>query len=39
VPGVDELEAKLGRDAEPLLAEGAAMSVDELVRYALQESA
>jgi len=39
VPGVDELEAKLGRDAEPLLAEGAAMTVDELVRYALQEPA
>ena len=35
VPGIEELEAKRGPDAEPLLAEGAAMTVDELVRYAL----
>jgi predicted ATPase len=38
VPGLAELEARMGPDAEPLLAEGAAMSVDELVRYALQEA-
>jgi hypothetical protein len=28
----------MGPDAEPLLAEGAAMSVDELVSYALGEA-
>jgi len=35
VPGLDETLAGLGDDAGRLLAEGAAMSDDELVRYAL----
>jgi len=39
VPGLAELEARMGPDAEPLRAEGAAMSIDELVRYALEEAA
>jgi non-specific serine/threonine protein kinase len=39
VPGLAELEARLGAEAEPLLAEGAAMGVDDLVRYALREPA
>jgi predicted ATPase/class 3 adenylate cyclase len=38
VPGLVELEAQMGPDAEPLLAEGASMSVDELVTYALGEA-
>jgi tetratricopeptide (TPR) repeat protein len=35
VPGLDETIARLGPDGERLLAEGAAMSLDEVVRYAL----
>jgi predicted ATPase/class 3 adenylate cyclase len=37
VPGLKEAEARLGADAQRLLAEGAAMSVDGVVRYALRE--
>ena len=37
VPGLAELEARMGPDAEPLRAAGAAMTVDELVAYALGE--
>jgi hypothetical protein len=39
VPGLAELEARMGPDAEPLRAAGAAMTVDELVAYALGEPA
>jgi non-specific serine/threonine protein kinase len=39
VPGLDEVEARLGPDAGPLLAAGAAMTVDELVAYTLGEPA
>src|SRR4051794_35597584 len=37
VPGLRAAEARLGADGQRLLAEGAAMSVDEVVRYALRE--
>ncbi len=37
VPGIDRTLADLGADAERLLAEGAAMTDDEVVRYALRE--
>jgi hypothetical protein len=37
VPGIDRTLADLGPDAERLLAEGAAMTDDEVVRYALRE--
>jgi tetratricopeptide (TPR) repeat protein len=37
VPGLAEATARLGADAGRLLAEGAAMSVDDVVRYALRE--
>jgi predicted ATPase/class 3 adenylate cyclase len=39
VPGVDETLARLGDDGARLLAEGAAMSDDEIVAYALEEPA
>jgi tetratricopeptide (TPR) repeat protein len=39
VPGLDRVLAELGAAADPLLAEGAAMTDDEIVRYALQEGA
>jgi hypothetical protein len=35
IPGLAELLERSGADAEPLLAEGAAMSIDELLAYAL----
>jgi predicted ATPase/class 3 adenylate cyclase len=37
VPGIDRTLADLGADADRLLAEGAAMSDDEAVRYALRD--
>ena len=37
VPGLEETLARLGSDGERLLAEGAAMTDDEAVRYALRE--
>lgn len=39
VPGIDRTLARLGADGERLLAEGAAMSEEEVVRYALEPSA
>jgi predicted ATPase/class 3 adenylate cyclase len=37
VPGIEKTLDRLGADGERLLAEGAAMSQDEVVRYALRE--
>jgi tetratricopeptide (TPR) repeat protein len=37
VPGIEKTLDRLGPDGERLLAEGAAMSQDEVVRYALRE--
>jgi predicted ATPase/class 3 adenylate cyclase len=37
VPGLEDIEARLGPEATRLLAEGAAMSLDDVVRYALHE--
>jgi predicted ATPase/class 3 adenylate cyclase len=37
VPGIEKTLERLGADGERLLAEGAAMSQDEVVRYALRE--
>ena len=37
VPGIDETLARLGAHGETLLAEGAAMTDDDVVRYALGE--
>jgi predicted ATPase len=39
IPGLDSTITRLGADADRLLAEGTAMSVDEVVRYALREPA
>jgi tetratricopeptide (TPR) repeat protein len=38
IPGLHETVTRLGKDGERLLAEGASMSIDEIVEYALQES-
>jgi hypothetical protein len=37
VPGLEETEGRLGPEGRRLPAEGAAMSIDEAVRYALRE--
>jgi tetratricopeptide (TPR) repeat protein len=37
IPGLQETVTRLGQDGERLLAEGAAMSIAEVVRYALRE--
>ena len=39
VPGLEETLARLGADGERLSAEGAGMSDDEVVRYALGDPA
>jgi hypothetical protein len=39
VPGIDRTLTDLGADADRLLAEGAAMTDDEIVRYALRDDA
>ena len=38
IPGLAEAQARLGPDAQRLLDEGAAMTVEDVVRYALKEA-